>query len=52
MGDGTNNNAITPALYKDLDFDAVKDFGIAPHFLLEFIRARSGTQIVSSSGDI
>ena len=23
---GTNNNAITPALYKDLDFDAVKDF--------------------------
>src|SRR6201991_1513665 len=23
---GTNNNAITPALYKNLDFDAVKDF--------------------------
>src|SRR5712691_5790420 len=23
---GTNNNAITPALYKDLDFDPVKDF--------------------------
>src|SRR5215471_15866658 len=23
---GTNNNAITPALYKDLDLDAVKDF--------------------------
>ena len=23
---GTNNNAITPALYKDLDFDAAKDF--------------------------
>src|SRR5215475_2363843 len=23
---GTNNNAITPALYKDLDFAAVKDF--------------------------
>ncbi len=23
---GTNNNAITPALYKDLEFDAVKDF--------------------------
>src|SRR5262249_25676883 len=87
---GTNNNAITPALYKDLDFDAVKDFapvaalatdslalvvhpsvpattlaelvryakdnpgklssgggvGIAPHFLLEFIRVRSGTDIV------
>ena len=87
---GTNNNAITPALYKDLDFDAVKDFapvaalatdslalvvhpsvpattladlvryakdnpgklssgggvGIAPHFLLEFIRVRSGTSIV------
>ena len=87
---GTNNNAITPALYKDLDFDAVKDFapvaalaidplalvvhpsvpaktlaelvryakdnpgkltsgggvGIAPHFLLEFIRVRSGTNIV------
>src|SRR6516164_4042729 len=79
---GTNNNGITPALYKDLDFDAVKDFapvasiatdsmalvvhpsvpaktlaelvgyardnpgklssgggvGIAPHFLLEFVR--------------
>ncbi len=87
---GTNNNAITPALYKDLDFDPVKDFapvaalasdslvlvvhpsvpattlaelvryakdnpgklssgggvGIAPHFLLEFIRVRSGTKIV------
>jgi tripartite-type tricarboxylate transporter receptor subunit TctC len=87
---GTNNNAITPALYKDLDVDAVKDFapvaalatdslalvvhpsvpattlaelvryakdnpgklssgggiGIAPHFLLEFIRVRSNTQIV------
>ena len=87
---GTNNNGITPALYKDLDFDAVKDFapvasiatdsmalvvhpsvpaktlaelvgyardnpgklssgggvGIAPHFLLEFVRVRSGTDIV------
>ena len=86
---GTNNNAITPALYKDLDFDAVKDFapvaaiatdsmvlvvnpavpaktlpdlvayaranpgkltsgggvGIAPHFLLEFVRVKSGTNI-------
>ena len=87
---GTNNNAVTPAVYKDLDFDAVKDFapvatvaidllgvvvhpsvpvktlaelaayaranpgkltsgggvGIAPHFLLEFIRVRSGANIV------
>ena len=87
---GTNNNAITPAVYKDLDFDAVKDFapvasvaidllgvvvhpsvpvktlaelaayakanpgkltsgggvGIAPHFLLEFIRIKSGANIV------
>jgi tripartite-type tricarboxylate transporter receptor subunit TctC len=87
---GTNNNAITPAVYKDLDFDAVKDFapvaalaidllglvvhpsvpartvaelvahakanpgklssgggvGISPHFLLEFIRVKSGTNIV------
>jgi tripartite-type tricarboxylate transporter receptor subunit TctC len=87
---GTNNNAITPALYKDLDFDAVKDFapvaalaidllavvvhpsvpvntlselaaharanpgklssgggvGISPHFLLEFIRVKSGANIV------
>jgi len=86
---GTNNNAITPALYKDLDFDAVKDFapvaaiatdsavlvvhpsvpantlpeliayaqanpgklssgggvGILPHFFLEFVRVKSGTQI-------
>jgi tripartite-type tricarboxylate transporter receptor subunit TctC len=86
---GTNNNAITPALYKDLDFDAVKDFapvaaiatdslvlvvnpsvpaktlpeliayakanpgkltsgggvGISPHFMLEFVRIKSGTQI-------
>src|SRR5262249_11042552 len=81
---GTNNNAVTPAVYKDLEFDAVRDFapvapvaidllglvvhpsvpvrtlaelaayakanpgrltsgggvGIAPHFLLEFIRVR------------
>ena len=87
---GTNNNAITPALYKDLDFDAVNDFapvatiaidrlgvvvhpsvpvktmaelvayakanpgklssgggvGISPHFLLEFIRVKSGANIV------
>ena len=87
---GTNNNAITPAVYKDLDFDAVKDFapvatvavdllglvvhpsvpvktlaelaayakanpgkltsgggvGITPHFLLEFIRVKSGANIV------
>src|SRR5262245_22913235 len=86
---GTNNNAITPALYKELDFDAEKDFapvaavasdsmvlvvnpnvpaktlaeltayakanpgklssgggvGIAPHFLLEFVRIKSGTNI-------
>ena len=87
---GTNNNAITPALYKDLDFDAVKDFapvaaiatdslvlvvhpsvpaktlaelvayakanpgklssgggvGISPHFLLEFVRVKSGANIL------
>ena len=87
---GTNNNAITPALYKDLDFDALKDFapvatiatdtlavvvhpsvpvktlaelaayskanpgklssgggvGISPHFLLEFVRVKSGANIV------
>ena len=87
---GTNNNSITPALYKDLDFDAVNDFapaatigvdrlcvvihpsvpaktmaelvayakanpgklssgggvGISPHFLLEFIRVKSGANIV------
>lgn len=86
---GTNNNGITPAVYKDLDFDAMKDFapaaaiasdsmvvvvnpnvpakslaelvayakanpgklssgggiGIAPHFILEFIRVKSGTNI-------
>src|SRR4029450_10887434 len=83
------NNGITPAVYKDLDFDAAKDFapvaaiasdsmvlvvnphvpaktlaelvahakanpgklssgggvGIAPHFLLEFVRVKSGTNI-------
>jgi len=87
---GSNENAITPALYKKLDYDAVKDFvpvapvandfqimvvnpslpvhtlaelvqyakehpgklssgatiGISPHLLLEFFRARSGTDIV------
>jgi tripartite-type tricarboxylate transporter receptor subunit TctC len=87
---GSNNNAITPAIYKNLDFDPVKDFapvaalateslvlvvhpsvpavtlaelvryakenpgkltsgatvGIAPHLLLEFLRARAGTNIV------
>ena len=86
---GTNNNGITPAVYKELDFDAAKDFapvaaiasdsmvvvvnpsvpaktmaelvayakanpgklssgggiGIAPHFILEFIRVKSGTNI-------
>ncbi len=87
---GSNENAITPALYKNLDYDAVKDFvpvapvatdsnavvvnpsvpantladliqyakdhpgklssgatiGISPHLPLEFIRARSGIDIV------
>jgi len=87
---GTNNNAITPAVYKDFDVDGVKDFapvatvaidllglvvhpsvpvktlaelaayakanpgklasgggvGIAPHFLLEFVRVKSGANIV------
>jgi tripartite-type tricarboxylate transporter receptor subunit TctC len=87
---GSNTNAIAPALYKDLDYDPVKDFapvaalateslalvihpavpartlgelvrygqenpgkltsgatvGIAPHLLLEFIRARTGTNIM------
>jgi tripartite-type tricarboxylate transporter receptor subunit TctC len=86
---GTNNNGITPAVYKDLDFDAAKDFapvaavasdslvlvvnpnvpaktlvelvayakanpgkltsgggiGISPHFMLEFVRVKSGTNI-------
>jgi tripartite-type tricarboxylate transporter receptor subunit TctC len=87
---GTNDNAITAALYKNLDFDPVKDFapvaalitdsiavvvnpsvpaatladlvrygkehpgklnsgsttGIAPHLLLEFIRARTGIDML------
>ncbi len=87
---GTNNNAITPAVYKQLDFDAANDFapvaavatdslvlvinpavpaktlaelvayakanpgklssgggvGISPHFLLEFVRVKSGTNIL------
>ena len=86
---GTNNNGITPAVYKDLDFDAAKDFapvaaiasdsmvvvinpkvpantlaelvafakanpgkismgggiGIAPHFIMEFVRVKSGTNM-------
>jgi tripartite-type tricarboxylate transporter receptor subunit TctC len=86
---GTNNNGITPAVYKDLDFDAAKDFapvaaiasdslvlvvnpnvpaktlaelvayakanpgklsmgggiGISPHFILEFVRVKSGTNM-------
>jgi tripartite-type tricarboxylate transporter receptor subunit TctC len=90
LAGGTNENAITPALYRSLDYDPVKDFvpvaalatdsnalvvnpslpvhslgelisyakahpgkltcgstlGIAPHLLLEFFRARSGTDIV------
>ena len=90
---GSNNNAITPALYKGLDFDPMKDFapiaalateslvlvihpsvpartlselvrygkenpgkltsgatvGIAPHLLLEFIRIRSGTNMMFNS---
>jgi tripartite-type tricarboxylate transporter receptor subunit TctC len=87
---GSNENAITPALYKKLDYDPVKDFvavapvatdsnavvvnpsvpvqslaelvqyakdhpgklssgatlGISPHLLLEFIRERSGIDVV------
>ena len=87
---GSNNNAITPAIYKNLDFDPMKDFvpvaalateslvlvvhpsvpaanlaelvryakenpgkltsgatvGIAPHLLLEFVRARTGANIL------
>jgi len=87
---GSNTNAISQAIYKNLDFDPVKDFapvaavateslvlvvhpsvpaatlselvhyakekpgtltsgatvGIAPHLLLEFLRARTGTNIV------
>ena len=86
---GTNNNGITPAVYKELDFDAAKDFapvaaiasdslvfvvnpnvpaktlaelvayakanpgklsigggiGISPHFIMEFVRVKSGTNI-------
>jgi tripartite-type tricarboxylate transporter receptor subunit TctC len=86
---GTNNNGITPAVYKELDFDAAKDFapvaaiasdsmvvvinpkvpantlaelvayakanpgkismgggiGIAPHFIMEFVRVKSGTNM-------
>lgn len=86
---GTNNNGITPAVYKELDFDAIKDFapvasiasdslvfvvnpkvpaktlaelvayakanpgklsmgggiGISPHFIMEFVRVKSGTNI-------
>ena len=86
---GTNNNGITPAVYKDLDFDAAKDFapvaaiatnslvlvvnpnvpvktlaelvayakanpgklsmgggiGISPHFIMEFVRVKSGTNM-------
>ena len=86
---GTNNNGITPAVYKHLDFDAAKDFapvaaiatnslvlvvnpnvpvktlaelvayakanpgklsmgggiGISPHFILEFVRVKSGTNM-------
>jgi len=87
---GSNNNSMAPALYKNLDFDPMKDFapvaalateslvlvvhpsvpaktlpelvryardnpgkltsgaavGIAPHLLLEFVRVRTGTDIV------
>ncbi len=90
LSGGSNENAITPALYKNLDYDPVKDFvpvaavatdsnavvvnpsvpattlaelvsyakahpgkltsgstvGIAPHLLLEFLRARTGTDMV------
>ena len=90
LSGGSNENAITPALYKSLDYDPVRDFvpvaavatdsnavvvnpsvpattlaelvnyakknpgkltsgstlGIAPHLLLEFLRARTGTDIV------
>jgi len=87
---GSNTNALAPAIYKELDYDPIKDFapvaaiateslvlvvhptvqartlgelvryskdnpgkltsgstvGIAPHLLLEFIRARTGTNIM------
>jgi len=90
LSGGSNENAITPALYKNLDYDPVKDFvpvaalatdsnvvvvnpavpanslaglvayakanpgkltsgsaaGIAPHLLLEYLRAHTGTDIV------
>ena len=90
LSGGTNENAIVPALYKNLDYDPVKDFapiaalatdsnavvvnpslpvntlaelasyakahpgqltsgstlGIAPHLLLEFLRARMHTDVV------
>jgi tripartite-type tricarboxylate transporter receptor subunit TctC len=90
LSGGTNENAIVPALYSNIDYDPVKDFvpvaamatdsnavvvnpglpvrslaelvdyakahpgkltsgsalGIAPHLLLEFLRARSSTDIV------
>ena len=90
LSGGSNENAITPALYKTIDYDPVRDFvpvaavatdsnavvvnpavpvttlselvtyakahpgkltsgstiGIAPHLLLEFLRARTGTDIV------
>jgi tripartite-type tricarboxylate transporter receptor subunit TctC len=90
LSGGSNENAITPALYKNLDYDPVRDFvpvaalatdsnavvvnpavpvnslaelisyakrnpgkltsgsaaGIAPHLLLEYLRAHTGTDIV------
>jgi tripartite-type tricarboxylate transporter receptor subunit TctC len=90
LSGGSNENAITPALYRNLDYDPVRDFvpvaavatdsnglvvnpslpvhtvaelvqyakdhpgkltsgstiGISPHLLLEFFRARTGTDIV------
>lgn len=90
LSGGSNENAITPALYKNVDYDPVKDLvavaavatdsnavvvnpavpvrslaelvsyakahpgkltsgsalGIAPHLLLEFLRARSGMDVV------
>jgi tripartite-type tricarboxylate transporter receptor subunit TctC len=90
LAGGSNENAIVPALYKNIDYDPVKDFapvaalatdsnavvvnpavpanslaelvsyakanpgkltsgsaaGIAPHLLLEYLRAHTGTDIV------
>ena len=90
LSGGSNENAITPALYKNSDYDPVKDFipvaavatdsnalvvnpavpvttlaelvsyakeypgkltsgsalGIAPHLLLEFVRAKTGMDVV------